>query len=160
MMEQKLTWIIYNLICVVLALTMVKGTSDNSYKIIGLVFTLSFILKVVAYSGLESLSGFSIIAMAVGFVCFIPKIIKSNEIGRVDKVFLIILPTVTVLKIFNDVLHLPHATEMKFISVFILLVAIIYSLIRLYVTKAFKTTREPFEANGLFAAILLPTLIY
>lgn len=159
-MEQKLTWIVYNLICVVLALMMVKGTNDNSYKIIGLVFTISFILKVVAYSGLESLSGFSIIAMAVGFVCFIPKIMKSKEIGRLDKVFLILLPTVTVLKIFNDVLHLPHATEMELISIFIFVVAIIYSLIRIYITKSFKTTREPFEANGLFAAILLPTLIY
>ena len=159
-MEQKFTWIVYNLICVVLALMMVKGTHDNSYKIIGLVLTISFILKVVAYSGLESVSGFSIIAMAVGFVCFIPKIMKSKEIEWVDKGFLLILPTVTVLKIFNDVLHLPHATEMNFISIFIFVVAIIYSLIRLYMTKTFKTTREPFEANGLFAAILLPTLIY
>ena len=159
-MEEKLTWIVYNLICVVLALMMVKGTNDNSYKIIGLVFTISFVLKVMAYSGLDSLSGFNIIAMSVGFVCFIPRIMKSKDIKMVDRVFLMILPTVTVLKIFNDVLHVPHATEMKFISIFILVVTIIYLLVRIYVTKSLKIKSEPFEANGLFVAILLPTLIY
>jgi hypothetical protein len=86
-MEQKGLWIVYNLICVVLALMMVKGTDDKLFKTIGLVFTISFILKVVAYSGLQTLSGFSSIAIIVAFVLFILKIIKSKNIRSLDRVF-------------------------------------------------------------------------
>jgi hypothetical protein len=156
---QKVIWIVYYLISVVLALMMVRSTEDKAYQMIGLTLMASFGLLVATYGGV-SLREYSLIAMTIGYVLFLRKIIKSKELKTFVRVFLITLPTTTVLNLFSRVLQQPYGTELKLISIFIFTTALIYSLVRIYITKSFNTTSEPLEINGLFAAILLPMLIH
>lgn len=119
LMDQKVIRMVYYLVCLVLALMLIKGTNQKQHQTTGFSLTLSFILLVLTYSGFRNLYGYAIIAMTLGYLFFIVNIVKSKSLTTPDKILLIILPTVTVTILYNKVLHLPYATGLKFISILI-----------------------------------------
>jgi hypothetical protein len=158
-MDDKIIWIFYNGICLILTLMMIKGTGDKAYKTIGLFFALTFIVFLIAHFGVNNIGGYGIIILTVGYILFSIKITKSN-INLIDKVFLTILPSGTILKLYFGALHLTHFTEITLFSILTLIIATGYFITLRFIKKNSQQQREAFETNGLFGAILLSTLIY
>lgn len=158
-MEGKIIWIFYSIISIILSLITIKGTADKTYKFIGLLFTLTFIIILFGHFGLRSLWLHPTIILTIAFLFFLVRIIKSREAPAVHKFFSVALPSVTVLKLYFSALHLNGYNQIKVFSLIILITSILYFVATVVIKNKFHRDNESLEVNGLFAIILLSTII-
>lgn len=157
-MDEKSIWILFNSISIVLSLLMIKGTSEKLYKAIGILFALTFFLILCGHFGIKSPWLHPLIILTMAFISFVVKIFKSHKIPIVHRVFLMIHPGATILKLYFGALYLNGYTQIRLISIGILILSVLYFISVILFRKKFEIHKEAFETNGLFAVILLSTL--
>jgi hypothetical protein len=157
-MELQTIWIFYYLICLALAVAMVKETKDRSYRGIGLIFVLTFLLLVVNYFGFPALGSYYAISMTFGYLFFFVMVVRNN-ISNHDRVVLMIIPTLTFLLLYHRALHLVGTDEMRLLTAALFMMTLIYGFTLIYIRKTLSLRKESIETNGMFASILLPSLV-
>jgi len=158
-MDDKTLWVIYYSVTLMLSVMLMKESNDKAYKAIFILFVITFIYFLVSYLDVIRRSGFEFISMTIAAVWFGAKTIRSEHFQPGREVFLIMLPLTTVLRLAWKILHLTGGVEVSLISLFIVLATITYLLVFYFREGSFRQVKEAVHINGLFAMVLIPTLI-
>lgn len=142
-MDRDLVLILFYFISLVLSVQVYIETSDKWYKLVGLLFGITFLYFVLSYLGLLTRGGYEIISIPIAFVLTTIRTIKLNNISLLDCVIFLMLPTATVAVLGFKVLHLNGWNEIRLLSILILLLTIGY----LTITYIRKRTLEKIQTE-------------
>lgn len=158
-MDNSIFLIFYYGVSLLLVLVMMRGIDSRRYKAIGVLFAITFSYFLCSYLGLLKRFGFEMIPVGIAFILYVIARIRGDNQHLLNEIFLIFLPFITIVRLLFKVLHLNGWNELGLYCMLVVFVTIVYVLVFYLRKRTVGPIRQPLEINGLFAIVLIPTLL-